>query len=339
MGAIVRLRTKLSKMARKRMKLTVAIPSFNGEKHLVECLDSIIYSISKSSEPNLVDIQLFINGSTDGTYQLIRSKYEHLKMIGLNFFVENLGYDQNILRLLNNVDSEYVWLLGDDDVVSANAITEIINVITRLSPACIVLRPIMFEKLVIESDTFLDSLEYYNSDSFFRELLWLGSAISSNIWKNENLQLAGREKFIGTNWIHVPLLMDNALNFISERSPGVIFDQGLVYVRNGNLRWKQNFGNWYATGLNHLSVIKNTIGVQAPELFQLYEIDRLRTNRRDLSLALATSKFSFRFRLAILSSKLFYNRPNYWLIDLPFLLISGRQRKFVTFLYTKIFKK
>ena len=321
------------------MKLTVAIPSFNGQEHLSECIDSIMLSISNTQEPNSVDIQLFINGSTDESYELVKSKYGHLKNFRVSHFSENLGYDRNLLRLLKSVVSDYVWLLGDDDVVSANSISEILQVLSKSSPACIVLRPVMFEKFIPFSDSISNFLEIYDSSSFFHKLLWLGSALSSNVWKTQNLQLTDKEKYLGTNWIHVPLLMDNSMNFISEQSPGVIFDEGLVFVRHGNLRWEQNFGNWYATGLTHLLVIKEVIYAQAPELFQLYANDRFRTKRRDLSLALSFSNFAFRFRLATLSSKLFHSRLEYWFIDLPFLLMTRHQRNIITLIYMKIFRR
>ena len=168
---------------------------------------------------------------------------------------------------------------------------------------------------------------------------WLGSALSSNIWKLKNIDLDGKEKYIGTNWVHVPLLMGAALDFVDKGSPAVIFEQGLVHVRHGNARWEQNFGNWYATGLRHLLVIKESIANRAPDIFNLYSNDRFRTNSRDLSLALETARLNFRLKLVVMSYKLFRNRSKYWIVDLPFLLMTARQRKFVTFFYMKIFRK
>ena len=53
--------------------LSVIIPTYNVEKYIVECVDSLLHQIKAPNEIIIVN-----DGSTDGTLALIEQNYAHL---------------------------------------------------------------------------------------------------------------------------------------------------------------------------------------------------------------------------------------------------------------------
>lgn len=103
------------------MKLSICIPTYNRAKHLINCLESILAS-SRNTEQKF-QVCISNNASTDNTEEIIFS-YKDKLPIKYNKNENNLGVARNVLKVVEMADSDFVWLIGDDDLLMPNAIEQ-----------------------------------------------------------------------------------------------------------------------------------------------------------------------------------------------------------------------
>lgn len=97
------------------------IVTFNAEKWIEKCLDSVINSSIDSS------IVVIDNQSADHTSEIIRSRYPSVRLIQNN---ENLGFGKanNIgIQLAYNEGADYVFLLNQDAWVEPESIDQLVQ--------------------------------------------------------------------------------------------------------------------------------------------------------------------------------------------------------------------
>lgn len=97
--------------------LSICIPTYNREKYLKECLDSVINQEWFDEEK--IEIIISDNASKDNTTELVKEYQNKHKNIRYFRNDKNLGSAKNILNLaLHLAKWEYVWLFWDDDLMS-----------------------------------------------------------------------------------------------------------------------------------------------------------------------------------------------------------------------------
>jgi glycosyltransferase involved in cell wall biosynthesis len=108
------------------MKLTISIPTYNRAEHLANCLNSIILCNSQSD----LKFQVCIsdNNSTDDTEEVVRHAQSAIE-IKYHKNTSNLGIPRNFLNVVSMADGDFVWLIGDDDLLMPNAIYELYKLI------------------------------------------------------------------------------------------------------------------------------------------------------------------------------------------------------------------
>lgn len=110
------------------MKISICIPTYNRAVHLTNCLQSIILNKSRSG----IDFQVCVsdNCSTDGTDNVVRRAQEGIAIKYHKNHV-NLGIPKNFLKVVEMADGEFVWLIGDDDLLLPSALEELNELINR----------------------------------------------------------------------------------------------------------------------------------------------------------------------------------------------------------------
>lgn len=108
------------------MKISICIPTYNRAPHLANCLNSIIKNKKRFSG----DFQVCVsdNCSTDDTEEVVRRAQADIE-IKYHKNNENMGIPRNFLNVVEMAKGEFVWLIGDDDLLLPCAIEEIINLI------------------------------------------------------------------------------------------------------------------------------------------------------------------------------------------------------------------
>ena len=108
-----------------RNKLGICIPTYNRAKYLDRCLNSFIDDFSELRFP----VYISDNASTDHTEALIKSLYQKYNIIIYNKNSENIGIYNNILKVIKMANTEYIWLMGDDDAIIKNGIEKVVAVL------------------------------------------------------------------------------------------------------------------------------------------------------------------------------------------------------------------
>lgn len=87
------------------MKSTIVIPNYNGIKYLENCLRSL--------ETEQAHIIVVDNGSSDGSYELLATKFPQVETIR---FEENTGFCKAVNAGIKKSKTEYVILLNNDTI-------------------------------------------------------------------------------------------------------------------------------------------------------------------------------------------------------------------------------
>jgi len=94
--------------------LSVCIPTFNRAKSLHNCLQSI--AVASKHYGGRFEVCVSDNGSNDETSSVIK-KAKALLDINYHNNITNLGIPRNFLKVVSLAKGEFVWLVGDDDLL------------------------------------------------------------------------------------------------------------------------------------------------------------------------------------------------------------------------------
>lgn len=104
------------------MDLSICIPTYNRPNQLPNCLNSI-YLAKKNCNLEF-EVCVSDNGSNYNVKEIV-NKYKKKLNINLNVNKKNLGYQPNLLKTINISKGEYVWAIGDDDLLMPNSLKKI----------------------------------------------------------------------------------------------------------------------------------------------------------------------------------------------------------------------
>lgn len=105
------------------MSISVCIPNYKRADDLNRCLQSIY-------EQELLPDEIFVHDDCSPNYEEIDKVVNHFQSLfapqGINFHfarsTENRGYDSSLRYLINESESDYVLLIGNDDILLKNCI-------------------------------------------------------------------------------------------------------------------------------------------------------------------------------------------------------------------------
>lgn len=109
------------------VKLSICIPTYNRAQHLANCLQSII-----SNPPDGLEIQVCVsdNCSGDETERVVRVAQKEIAIKYLRN-TRNIGLAGNFLKAVEMADGEFVWLIGDDDLLLPGAVARALDLIGK----------------------------------------------------------------------------------------------------------------------------------------------------------------------------------------------------------------
>lgn len=103
-------------------KLGIYIPTYKRRDYLKTCLDSFVPHLRAGGIP------IFISDdcSKDGTVEMLEGlKLQSYQNIFVNSNPENIGGGPNFIKVIEMGDTEFVWLFGDDDTITPDAIATV----------------------------------------------------------------------------------------------------------------------------------------------------------------------------------------------------------------------
>lgn len=240
---------------KKNILVSILIPTYNREKYLPQCIDSIVTQYWF----NDLDIEIIIsdNASTDSTQNIVKEYQKKYSNIRYFRNEENLGMVKNVTKIVEYATWKYSWIISDDDCLIENSLEKALKLISNDSINIYVLNysnynnklnNIILENVMqINSDiSLLDSNKFVNYIilNWDKIIWWLFFYVSNKIFKTELFNSQEIKKIIlesdiknehkyafPFSMILLKELINNGCYIISER---------YIKLRTENLCWNYN---------------------------------------------------------------------------------------------------
>jgi glycosyltransferase involved in cell wall biosynthesis len=108
------------------MQLSICIPNYNRGKYLNNCLHSIL--LAKSLSDLKFEICISDNGSKENILKIINHYRKKGLQINFKKNKKNLGFGINFLKVVKMAKGEFIWLIGNDDLVYLYAFKVLKNI-------------------------------------------------------------------------------------------------------------------------------------------------------------------------------------------------------------------
>lgn len=115
------------------MLLTVLIPTRNRASLLARCLDSVVRSIDQAAMQGKVEIVVVDNFSRDATQEVVARHADRGDVFYQKHKTPAATAEESLCQAIPFANGEYVWSLGDDDVLVENAIERVMGLISTSS--------------------------------------------------------------------------------------------------------------------------------------------------------------------------------------------------------------
>lgn len=221
--------------------LTIAIPTRNRDKYLIETIDSII------NQDKFENIKIIICNNSDIKNPIIKEKY--VKYRNIKYFENEkiLSIDDNMIKVASYVDTKYFLWLGDDDFIAEDGLSKILKIITSNDYDFILLNAtIVSEQLdkkigqtinVSHNEVFHEPKEFFSKHCFHMPFGTL-------IVKKElyDLVLDDNKRFRGTSHAYSGLVFDYLVKkyLICNRVDILVVKDELIQLRQIEKSWKNN---------------------------------------------------------------------------------------------------
>jgi glycosyltransferase involved in cell wall biosynthesis len=299
--------------------LSIVVPTHNGSRFLLETLSALMTQIESFPGGS---VELFVVDSGSNPEESKKTS-QIADSLGVKLYVQrdNLGYDLNVLRAISHCNSEYFWLVGDDDLPSDSCIKELMDEIDDRGFDIAIFSTIHG---IVPNATNDSHPKLQKSDEFdlFHEVVkepFLGAAMSSCVFRRDAFLCVELGPFIGLDWIHQSAVLQLAVqdkNFRLSRLGSQVF------IRQNSSRWKAHFGSQYLAGLRHLeSSSRLPPGAKTDAVRTSMKRSRFKSNHLDalvfgFSLSWSEKILAFKF-----TRQNFGGEPRFWLIDVPVLFM------------------
>ena len=185
--------------------LSICIPTFNRLKYLCELLPTIIAEVAEANRVEArVELLVSDNASTDGTEAYVRGHVHPWLVYRRN--PTNIGCDRNLLACVAHARGDYVWLLGDDDLLESGGLARVLDALERQAPGLLILPTSARIGGDVGSTVYHGyalCLQHEGADFAMAHTL-----ISSNVFRRTAFDLARATAMLHTNYGHMYGLID-----------------------------------------------------------------------------------------------------------------------------------
>lgn len=115
--------------------LSICIPTYNRLCYLKELLPRLIEQI-RSAPDGEIELLVSDNASMDDTAEFLKKQVVPFLRYWTNS--ENIGGDRNFLKCVTEANGEYVWLVGDDDILPDGAVARVVQCLKEHAPALLI---------------------------------------------------------------------------------------------------------------------------------------------------------------------------------------------------------
>lgn len=249
----------------KNIILSISIPTFNRADFLRDCLDSIVEQFSDVEVANQVEIIISDNCSSDNTEDIVKKFQEKNKNIKYFKNESNIGFDRNLLNVVEKSSGEYCLTLGDDDALFPGVLSLLLKKIQTIHAPYFVLnswgydyslnKPVLSHpnRQISEDIIFPELSDFVKTIKNYRDLIGSFGGMSVQLFQREYwLNFKKKDDYVGTNTIHLFILLS-----VFKNSKFALISMPFIKTRNDNLRWQTYHG--FETSMKR--IIATTKGV------------------------------------------------------------------------------
>jgi len=216
-------------------KLTILIPTWNRKKDLEALLNVLLPQFLKHPD---VDLIISNNGSTDGTIEYLEA-LRNTPRIQIIHQPVNLGAHIHLGWLYGQAHGEYLWMIGDDDLVEPDTL-DIVRQTLHANPkiSWVHLPGTFYIKNIHGSAPTLNSTKCPPQDvrvekarTLYAEYNHWNSWITSNVMATQLVQQELPKLKLSTSWWPWQLLMQSVANH-----PAIVLASGKI-TGGENLTW------------------------------------------------------------------------------------------------------
>ena len=209
--------------------LSISIPTRNRSKCLADLLQCIVGSIAHGNiDYSLIKIYVFDNASEDDTRNVVNS-FKSLLPISYKINEGNIGMGLNIYQAYTATDGNYVWVIGDDELLPPSAISIILKLIENAAPGLIILRELSYRGFLKLPETYRNYVELSRVlQQKNPHYLIAHSLISANVIKKSYFDKKAALKFMDTYYGHMYGIVSGLK---SNPSPIILTDEETIRVR------------------------------------------------------------------------------------------------------------
>jgi glycosyltransferase involved in cell wall biosynthesis len=190
-------------------KISFAIPTYKRPVLLYQTVQSIIREI----EDLQFDITITDDSVDETNNEVVEKLCKEYKYIKYYKNEQNLGIDANILKSIDLSESEYVWIIGEDDQFAPGALKTILNILDKNTPAFLCTNysyvnndfTYKLKEHVInkKEDAILSASE------FLEKYSWAIGFIGACIINKKRWNTVEKETYIGTYFAHVGTIFES----------------------------------------------------------------------------------------------------------------------------------
>lgn len=301
--------------------LTVAVPTYNGEKTIRQMLDVLLPQCDER-----VELLVSENASTDSTAAILAEYQETYPQIRVVHNEKNIGPDANFLQCMRLATGKYTLLLSDDDVLMENKLAVILDFLENSPKLSLVYLNAKGFSEVYTDEGACRSYNYaiYDDKCFFTDDKKLFMNYAKRMWGflscficlTEAFQnISEPEQYFGTNWLqsYIHILCAE----YGDKCLGVI---GKSCVAAGQYPIINNFDTSRVDGVEYQRMLGFAIerGFDKPQLNRFFQWRFCYLLRFAIIKERAAGIHRSNFRLA---ARLMWRYPYAWVMLYPFFLI------------------
>lgn len=181
--------------------LSICIPTYNRRDSLKQGLNQLIDGLGEYAIP----IYVSDNGSIDGTETMVRDIMEKYPFLIYSRNECNKGADFNFEKVLKMSETEYAWLLGDDDIIHCEFIEEIIEALSRYQLDIMVVNGYGGKSVRVRD---IASKFYEDRNLLLHDIGWHMQWMSCLIFSRKLIQEADFEKYKDTYLLQYGIIFD-----------------------------------------------------------------------------------------------------------------------------------
>lgn len=256
--------------------LTIAIPTYDRLDYLLDNLAHLLPQMKKYK--NEIELIISDNHSPNDPYPNI---FELCSQFGVDIVYcrhdVNIGADQNIEYVANKSSGDYLFILGDDDILSPSFLHIIVPILRTHEYGAI-----HYGRLIgdancsnnrIHNSIYEDTLLKVSAKDFIRKCLSAPNLLTSIIVDKEcwiKGSYLAKDKYYGYNWF-----ARYYLGALELSKPCLIYYFPLLIMRNPSRVWSMSWPLYAIVGLGDLF---KDIDTSVPGVYDLW-IQRLHDKR------------------------------------------------------------